>query len=312
MASGNPYAVLGLRFEDNPSAAAISSAYRRLALLHHPDKVPGSDDAFQCIVQAYELLSSPSRRQQINDALATAAARQEVLARQQNRRQMLLAELEEREALAVGATARSFTGAEGAATGSDLRTAEYLTTVENRRFAIGVAKEMAEKVSRASAPALQSAPPRSNCQWYHGIRFLLTPVSAPSSGQWTDQIVAALVRSAFASFGAIADVAVRLPADRCIEGKPGDWASEALPSEITVVFAARPAVRGILLFPWADALTSVRMSRMHPVCIPVAGTGTLLEQSEPLPAAHFFDAVADYETFVHRLVLSHHPRETTD
>jgi hypothetical protein len=47
--------VLGLR-EDQDTAPAIRSAYRRLALRFHPDKNPGGAERFKEILAAYETL----------------------------------------------------------------------------------------------------------------------------------------------------------------------------------------------------------------------------------------------------------------
>ncbi|KAL7751548.1 DnaJ subfamily C member 12 [Sorochytrium milnesiophthora] len=47
------------------SIAQISVEYKRLALLHHPDKTAtGSDDAFQLIQQAYGVLSDPEAKRE--------------------------------------------------------------------------------------------------------------------------------------------------------------------------------------------------------------------------------------------------------
>ncbi len=59
------YEVLGV--ERNADAAAIKSAYRRLAREHHPDANAGnseSEERFKEISVAYEVLSDPQRRQQ--------------------------------------------------------------------------------------------------------------------------------------------------------------------------------------------------------------------------------------------------------
>jgi molecular chaperone DnaJ len=57
------YEVLGV--ERSADAAAIKSAYRKLAHQHHPDKNPGSSDAedrFKEASEAYAVLSDPERR----------------------------------------------------------------------------------------------------------------------------------------------------------------------------------------------------------------------------------------------------------
>jgi hypothetical protein len=54
------YAVLGLRRDATP--AEIKQAYYKLALIHHPDKNPGGELAFQEISEAYQVLSDPKKR----------------------------------------------------------------------------------------------------------------------------------------------------------------------------------------------------------------------------------------------------------
>lgn len=50
--------ILGLRADQN-NPVAIRSAYRRLALRHHPDKNPSKDttDIFRKILEAYQMLT---------------------------------------------------------------------------------------------------------------------------------------------------------------------------------------------------------------------------------------------------------------
>jgi curved DNA-binding protein CbpA len=57
------YAVLGV--PRGAPAAEIKLAYRELALIHHPDRHPGSDAAakkFMLVKEAYEILSDPHER----------------------------------------------------------------------------------------------------------------------------------------------------------------------------------------------------------------------------------------------------------
>jgi DnaJ family protein C protein 7 len=54
------YQILGV--EKDADDNQIKKAYRRVALVHHPDKNPGDDDAaerFKDITEAYETLSDP-------------------------------------------------------------------------------------------------------------------------------------------------------------------------------------------------------------------------------------------------------------
>lgn len=60
----NYYKVLGIT--KDASADDIKKAYRRLAIVHHPDKNPGNEEAasikFKEIAAAYEVLSNPDKR----------------------------------------------------------------------------------------------------------------------------------------------------------------------------------------------------------------------------------------------------------
>ncbi|OBZ78012.1 J protein JJJ1 [Grifola frondosa] len=63
-ASGDHYVVLGVN--ENATAAEIKLSYRKLALVHHPDKnvenVQRSTERFAAIQQAYEILSDEQQR----------------------------------------------------------------------------------------------------------------------------------------------------------------------------------------------------------------------------------------------------------
>ena len=57
------YTVLGV--DRNADAAALKSAYRKLAMKHHPDQNPGckiSEEKFKQISEAYAVLSDPEKR----------------------------------------------------------------------------------------------------------------------------------------------------------------------------------------------------------------------------------------------------------
>ncbi len=59
-------------------AAAIRTAYRKLALLHHPDRstAPGAAAKFSALAEAYAVLSDPDRRREYDVALVFADERQ--------------------------------------------------------------------------------------------------------------------------------------------------------------------------------------------------------------------------------------------
>ncbi len=59
----DPYDILGV--DRSATQDEIKSAFRRLAMLHHPDKNPGDDGApvrFKEINAAYQILSDPEKR----------------------------------------------------------------------------------------------------------------------------------------------------------------------------------------------------------------------------------------------------------
>ena len=55
-----------LEVDKKASQEAIKSAYRRLAMLYHPDKnqLPEAEELFKAIAEAYAVLSDPSQRKQ--------------------------------------------------------------------------------------------------------------------------------------------------------------------------------------------------------------------------------------------------------
>ncbi len=55
-----------LEVDKKASQEAIKSAYRRLAMLYHPDKnqEPEAEEMFKKIAEAYAVLSDPSQRKQ--------------------------------------------------------------------------------------------------------------------------------------------------------------------------------------------------------------------------------------------------------
>lgn len=65
----NPYAELGV--EPTAKLEQITSSYRRLARVHHPDRNHGNEEsatvAFQRLQHAYEMLSDPSQREKYDN-----------------------------------------------------------------------------------------------------------------------------------------------------------------------------------------------------------------------------------------------------
>ncbi|KAI1485068.1 DnaJ domain-containing protein [Biscogniauxia mediterranea] len=71
----DPYEVLGLERSATPDQ--VKSAYRKLALKNHPDKVPESQkekahETFQSIAFAYAVLSDPARRKRYDETGSTS------------------------------------------------------------------------------------------------------------------------------------------------------------------------------------------------------------------------------------------------
>lgn len=57
----DPYEVLGISRE--ATIEEVKKSYRKLAMVHHPDKPGGNTDKFKEIQTAYEILSDPEKRQ---------------------------------------------------------------------------------------------------------------------------------------------------------------------------------------------------------------------------------------------------------
>ena len=81
----DPYEALGVAKDVDNSV--IKTAYRKLVLKHHPDRIQDpalkekGKDAFQKIQQAYELLIDPTRRQRYDDRIKLAELRKEAMMR---------------------------------------------------------------------------------------------------------------------------------------------------------------------------------------------------------------------------------------
>ena len=78
-ASADHYAVLGLHAQATP--AEVKTAYRQLALKHHPDKAPKpalrpvAESLFKHVAQAYATLSDAVQRRRYDSSLVAARFR---------------------------------------------------------------------------------------------------------------------------------------------------------------------------------------------------------------------------------------------
>ncbi len=59
----NPYQILGVGRKASP--ADIKKAYRRLAMLHHPDR-GGDENKFKEVTEAYDVLSDPNKKRKFD------------------------------------------------------------------------------------------------------------------------------------------------------------------------------------------------------------------------------------------------------
>lgn len=67
----NYYDILGV--PENASCDEIKMAFRKLALLYHPDKNPHTKELFIKVLQAYEVLSNPELRKKYDRGLLSAS-----------------------------------------------------------------------------------------------------------------------------------------------------------------------------------------------------------------------------------------------
>ncbi len=58
-----------LEIERTSDEAAIKKGYRKAALIHHPDK-GGSDDMFQQVHEAFQILSDPVKRSEYDKVMS--------------------------------------------------------------------------------------------------------------------------------------------------------------------------------------------------------------------------------------------------
>ncbi|KAK5463021.1 hypothetical protein LTS15_002733 [Exophiala xenobiotica] len=81
----DPYAALGI--SKDADSSVVRTAYRKLALKHHPDRIRDERlrekglEEFRRIQQAYEILSDPARRSRYDDKVRLAELRKEAMMR---------------------------------------------------------------------------------------------------------------------------------------------------------------------------------------------------------------------------------------
>jgi curved DNA-binding protein CbpA len=102
----DPYAALGLVFSESPSSQDIIRAYRKCALLYHPDKNRDREEwaitQFQLCARAYESLVDPESKSRIDAALHQFMETQIAIQNMSEERKKFKSQLEQRE--------REFTG----------------------------------------------------------------------------------------------------------------------------------------------------------------------------------------------------------
>ena len=74
------YQTLGVGRRATPEER--KKAYRRVAMLHHPDR-GGDESKFKDITEAYGILSDPAKKRKYDGVRSTASLRQEILKRAQ-------------------------------------------------------------------------------------------------------------------------------------------------------------------------------------------------------------------------------------
>jgi len=61
--TSSPYEILGLSYRDDLTDEEVSSAYRRAALVSHPDKRNGSKEKFEQVKTALEMIKTSQQRE---------------------------------------------------------------------------------------------------------------------------------------------------------------------------------------------------------------------------------------------------------
>jgi len=64
--TSSPYEILGLSYRDDLTDEEVSSAYRRAALMTHPDKRNGSQEKFEQVKAASEMIKTSELRNSFN------------------------------------------------------------------------------------------------------------------------------------------------------------------------------------------------------------------------------------------------------
>ncbi|GMH44070.1 hypothetical protein BSKO_12004 [Bryopsis sp. KO-2023] len=96
--NSNPYELLGLESGVESTESEIKKAYRKKALVKHPDKNPNANpEEFLQIQQAYDLLSDEGAKRALDGLLRARAAREERLSHQTEKRRKMRSDLERKE-----------------------------------------------------------------------------------------------------------------------------------------------------------------------------------------------------------------------
>lgn len=145
------YAMLSLEAGPQVTEAEIKKAYRRLALLKHPDKNPDNPEAaneFAALQRAYDLLTDPDARAALDELHRARAARAERTVIHDEKRRRLVEELERRERAADRGRSEE-----------DQARARLQGEIERLRRQAAEREARAREERRAAAGAAAAAPP---------------------------------------------------------------------------------------------------------------------------------------------------------